>query len=558
MTVETRQRKLWARRLITAAAAVTLLVFASHSVAQQQCSVLQVTVCPSRTLVTGFTMLNLPPPNGSEYVGVTYVSPQSPLDGTLKSHDAIIALNGIKTPTPESFMVESTKLRPGDIVKLDVLRLDQKASDGPRWASSAIEIRLPAVEASARVGSRNQIAGMKPQRQSVGNVYDKSSPTSRELRSPNRESTVAATGESPSGPTLPPEKDPGSSDMREPGDTTAAELTVEAKGECKLQLPDHAERITCISVSANGRWIAIGSETHVAVLLAATLEQVFSAPATNRDRFQSDGEVRAIAINDEGCLIWATFDGEITLIDVQSHKILCHIPVDHTRGSRPGVVTAFSYSNKKEKWFVANSHGIGTISQDGKIKKVVVKGVKGPGGEYGDPDRVALSPDGQSACWVWFSADDTAIYASGLDGELQGSIKDDSNLLQHLGGVSYRGEDAVLIGTGVGVLQCSSRQLESMARGAWPVVAPVGDSVLEAVAGCVESPLTFALSNGGTLYVLYGFAKDLPALENGCQNWSDRADTVDGYSRMAVSQDGSCLAASYGDNGLRVFSVSIK
>ena len=144
-------------------------------------------------------------------------------------------------------------------------------------------------------------------------------------------------------------------------------------------------------------------------------------------------------------------------------------------------------------------------------------------------------------------------YAFGLDGEKQRVFKDDRRALAQLLSVAYRGEEAVLVGTALGVFQANVRTPDPLS-----VVAPVSDGVLDCVAGCIEPSLTFALGCGGTLFVQRGFAKDRDGLENGCQSWSDRAAAVDGYSHMAVSRDGRYLAAAHGGSGVRVFSVEVK
>jgi hypothetical protein len=148
--------------LLPPALAITLsMIQVAPCDAQHESGVLQVTVCPARTFEIGFAMVKLPPPKSVDYVGVTYVAEQSPLCGQLKEHDAICALNGIKTPTPEAFLAEANKLRPGDEVKLEVLRLDRSGKEGPRWVPAAIELMWP-MQKGGRPFDRNQSGQSRP------------------------------------------------------------------------------------------------------------------------------------------------------------------------------------------------------------------------------------------------------------------------------------------------------------------------------------------------------------------------------------------------------------
>lgn len=338
----------------------------------------------------------------------------------------------------------------------------------------------------------------------------------------------------------------------------AKTLAVTMKVESELKIPKLAGTITCMSVSMDRKWLAVGIGGHggsgyVIVVAADTLEQVFATPSTKRDHFRLHRGVAAVAINDERCLMWALGDGEIHLVDTVADKMLAHIPANE---SRTGGKCSITYSHKRQLWCVANAHGLGTVSHDGNDKKVIVNGLKSPWGELTHQiEEVGISPDGESACWFWVLGNEEQLvgYAFGLDGEKQRVFKDDRRALAQLASVAYRGEEAVLVGTALGVFQANVRTPDPLS-----VVAPVSDGVLDCVAGCIEPSLTFALGCGGTLFVQRGFAKDRDGLENGCQSWSDRAAAVDGYSHMAVSRDGRYLAAAHGGSGVRVFSVEVK
>lgn len=345
-------------------------------------------------------------------------------------------------------------------------------------------------------------------------------------------------------------------------DVPARKLTVSLQKDSEIKIPQQAGWITCMSFSADHKWLAVGIggpnlSGHVVVLASETLEQVFATPSTRRDYFKAKGGVAAIAINDERQVMWATADGEITLVDAKTKQLLANVPVHESQGGGPCAIT---YCSTKNMWCVANIHGLGTISRDGKKTHVVVKGVTSPFGDVTNPrmvKQVGISPGGDSACWWWVvelnSQEFLVGYACGLDGEKQCVFKDDYRPLTQLQAVAYRGEEAVLVGTSVGVFQGNVRT-----PGPLTVVAPVHDGVLECVAGCIEPPLTVAVGSGGTLFVQYGFAKDRDGVDSGCLSWSDSMGDVKPYGCIAVSRDGCCLAAAHGDSGIRVFSVDIK
>lgn len=120
-----------------------LLVIARPSHAQMESDSLRITVCPAATFEVGFAMAQLPAPQGLPYVGVTYVHPHSPLSKTIEQNDAVTAVNGVATPSPEAFIRETSRLKPGDVVRLDVMRLDRNAQPLAKWSPATFKITLP-------------------------------------------------------------------------------------------------------------------------------------------------------------------------------------------------------------------------------------------------------------------------------------------------------------------------------------------------------------------------------------------------------------------------------